>query len=137
MIYTSSQVRRHIFRLNDDKPFSIRDFLNYGSRAAVDQTFYRLVNLGIIIRVARGLYIKATSKLPDVGEIAQAKAAAFHKYIVQHGQNAAYTLKLIDSHRSNKYIFACIGHSSSFRFGNDVIQLVGIVQEKPILQTVN
>ncbi len=38
---------------------------------------------------------------------------------------AAYTLKLIDSHRSNKYIFACIGHSSSFRFGNDVIQLVG------------
>ncbi len=48
-------------------------------RAAVDQTFYRLVNLGIIIRVARGLYIKATSKLPDVGEIAQAKAAAFHK----------------------------------------------------------
>ncbi len=86
MIYTSSQIRRHIFSLNDDRPFSIRDFLNYGSRAAVDQTFYRLVNLGIVIRVARGIYIKATANSPAVLEIARVKAAAFHKHIIQHGK---------------------------------------------------
>ncbi len=37
--------------------FSSTDFLSAGSRAAVDQTLYRLMKGGAIARVARGLYV--------------------------------------------------------------------------------
>ncbi len=116
-MYTATLIRRHINQLKEDKPFSIRDFLNYGSRNAVDQVFHRLVKSHQIIRVARGLFIKDTSPMPSILDVALVKATAFGKMLVTHGSQAAYQLRL-STNTDGEPVFACSGASSSFRFGN-------------------
>lgn len=123
-MWTTASIRRHIIRFVDNKPFSIRDFLRYGSRAAVDQAFRRLVVRGEVLRVARGLYIKPNAPQPTVVEVATAKAAAFKRMIVTHGAAAAHALKLT-SNAAGRAVFASNGHSSSFRFGHMVIYFIG------------
>ncbi len=52
-MYTATLIRRHMNRLKDDESFSIRDFINYGSRNAVDQIFHRLnqPSIGLITAI--------------------------------------------------------------------------------------
>jgi hypothetical protein len=128
-MFAAARIRHHINNFVDDKPFSIRDFLIYGSRAAIDQALSRLVKSGEIIRVARGLFIKKTAPFPSVLEVAKAKAAAFHRTIATHGSKAAQVLKLA-SKPSREYVYAVSGHSSSFRFGKAVIRLIGTCARK-------
>jgi hypothetical protein len=120
-MYTASHIRRHIDTICTDKPFSIRDFLIYGTRNVIDQVFYRLVTYGHVIRVARGVYIKNTAPMPTVAEVAMVKAAAFCKKIAIDGPEALCVIGLKDkSHK--RYIFATSGCSSSFRIGNSVVR---------------
>src|SRR5277367_596139 len=112
-MYTATLIRRHIHQLKEDKPFSVRDFLNYGSRNAVDQVFHRLVKSGQIIRVARGLFVKHTSPMPSILDVALAKALAFGKTIVTHGSQAAHQLSLC-ANTADESVYACNGSSSSF-----------------------
>jgi len=60
-----------------DKPpgaiLSSADFLSMGTRAAVDQTLFRLMKTGSIERVARGLYVAADQHV-DAPTIARAVA---------------------------------------------------------------
>jgi hypothetical protein len=128
-MYTAAKIRRQIFHHTDDKPFSVRPFFKYGSRPAVYQVFCRLVKTGIIIRVAHGLFIKADAPMPSPQEAAQAKAAAFHKTIATHGANAAYAFELTKQ-SPDEQIFAVSGASSSFRFGDKVIRLIGTCARK-------
>jgi hypothetical protein len=123
-MWTTAKIRRHILRIADDKPFSIRDFLAYGSRSAVDQAVRRLVMNGEIIRVARGLFIKPRAPKPSILDVAIAKAKAFKKTIATHGSSAARILKIADN-SNQEYLFACSGHSSSFRYGKIVIRFIG------------
>ncbi len=130
-MYTAVLIRRHINQLKNDKPFSIRDFLNYGSRNAVDQVFYRLVKSGQIIRIARGIFIKDTSPMPSVLEVALTKAAAFCKSLVTHGSQAAQQLRLSTNiGPQREAIYACSGSSSSFRFGNIRIRFIAASPRK-------
>src|SRR5262249_39792644 len=133
-MWTTAQIRRQLARMAGTKPFSIREFLACGARAAVDQAFARLVKNGELIRVARGLYIKATSPLPSVLEVALAKAAAFQRTIAMHGSQAALLLKISEKLSQNQtvkeHVFATSGRSSSFRFGNQVIRFVGASARK-------
>ena len=70
---TSEKIRQAIA----DKPlgavFSRADFLSVGTRAAVDQTLFRMMSAGIIERVARGLYVTAGQRV-DAQSIAHAMA---------------------------------------------------------------
>ncbi len=130
-MYTAVLIRRHINKLKDNKPFSIRDFLNYGSRNAVDQIFHRLVKSGQIIRVARGIFIKDTSPMPSILEVALTKATAFCKSLVTHGSQAAQQLRLsTDISPQPEAVYACSGSSSSFRFGNIRIRFISVSQRK-------
>ncbi len=130
-MYTAVLIRRHINKLKDNKPFSIRDFLNYGSRNAVDQIFYRLVKSGQIIRVARGIFIKDTSPMPSILEVALTKATAFCKSLVTPGSQATQQLRLSTNMCTQpEAIYACNGSSSSFRFGNIRIRFISVSQRK-------
>lgn len=124
-----AQIRRHIKNLGHDKPFSTREFLTYGTRKAVDQALWRLVNLGELIRVARGLFIKSDAPQPSLTEIAKAKAAAFGKQIATHGAIAAKELGLTKE-STNQQIFATDGRSSSFRAGRTIIRLISTSPRK-------
>ena len=52
----STKIRSSISDMPKGAVFSSTDFLSVGSRASIDQTLYRMVNAGEIVRIARGLY---------------------------------------------------------------------------------
>lgn len=80
--------------------FTPKDFLDVGTRAAVDQTLSRLVRKGTIRRLDRGVYDypKQHDKLgtlsPCVGDLAQAIAAKTGERIFPSGAAAANYLGL-------------------------------------------
>ena len=131
---TALFIRRHINLLKDDKPFSIRDFLNYGPRNAVDQVFHRLVKSGRIIRIARGVFIKETSPKPSILDVALTKAKAFGKRLFVHGSQAAFELRLwanpMTEATGGEAVYACDGASSAFRFGDTLIRFINTSARK-------
>ncbi|PWU01561.1 MAG: hypothetical protein C5B53_02705 [Candidatus Melainabacteria bacterium] len=134
-MWTTAHIRRQLARMTGTKPFSIRAFLAFGARAAVDQAFARLVRNGEVIRVARGLYIKAASPPPSLLEVAVAKAAAFNRTIAIHGSQAALLSKIgeavmKENQTMNEHVFACSGRTSAFRFGNQIIRFIGTSARK-------
>lgn len=118
-----AQIRRHILRLGTGKPFTTRDLLNYGTRAAVDQATSRLVKDGEIMRLARGVFFAPAlgrQKVFTAFEIARIKAESFGKRIITYAGRAAERLGLTyESER--KLIFSINGSSSSFKFGEAII----------------
>lgn len=65
---TAKLIRRHLGRIAYGKPFRVEAFLRYGSVAAVYQTFSRLVKRGVIMRVARGVYVRPKTN-PYFGKV--------------------------------------------------------------------
>src|SRR5215472_17318307 len=76
-------IRVHITRLQQNAIFTTRDFLCYGTRSAVDTALHRLIKKAMILRIARGVFIKWTMEafrgdnLPNAREVARTKALAF------------------------------------------------------------
>ena len=70
---TSEKIRQTIADKPPGAVFSSADFLSLGSRAAVDQTLFRMMKAGLIERVARGLYVTAGQRV-DAQSIAHAMA---------------------------------------------------------------
>jgi hypothetical protein len=81
-----------------------------------------MVKRGLIVRLARGLFIKplqAAADLPPVHEVAKAKAEAFGRNVYMNGVQAAVRLGFSEAPpSSNEVVFATDGHSSSFQYGN-------------------
>lgn len=130
-MWTSAFIRRHICRLPKGNPFTTRDMLRYGSRPAVDQTLYRMVKSGEILRLARGVFIVESpdAPLPSVLEVAMVKAQSFAKRIVSHGADIAKALGLAQSGNLEP-TFSIDGRSSSFRYGSEVIHFKGTSPRK-------
>ncbi len=105
--------------------FTTRQFLGLGSRGAVDQSLYNLVKQREIIRVARGVFMRKGSPQPSVFAVAKIKAESFGKRIFTHGIEAARQLGFpLEAARDP--VFAVDGRSSSFRFGDTIIRLIGL-----------
>jgi hypothetical protein len=112
-------IRRFIYSLPDGKIFTTRDCIGFGLRSAVDVALHRLVYLGIIIRLARGVFVRADKDLRKIHarEVAEEKAKAFGKEIINHSANEAKEFGLIAG-KSARYLFHVnSGQSSSFGFG--------------------
>ncbi|HEY9784033.1 MAG TPA: DUF6088 family protein [Candidatus Obscuribacterales bacterium] len=131
-MYVASLIRAHIFGLPPDMIFSTRDLLHFGRRSAVDQTLYRLVKSGFIVRVARGLFIRDGSAILSTAEVAAAKAKAFGRKIISHGLDAAHAMGLVANGNSHP-VFSTDGHSTSFQFGCVRIELKQICPRKMLL----
>lgn len=76
-----------------------REFLHFGSRAAVDQAFSRLVRNGQLLRVSRGLYVAPVvsrfgKRAPATEAVVSALASKTHEVIVVSGAKAANSLGL-------------------------------------------
>lgn len=72
-MHTSETIRQAIAAKPVGAMFSSADFLSLGSRAAIDQTLHRMMKTGVIVRVARGLYLPAGQRV-EVQTIAAAVA---------------------------------------------------------------
>jgi hypothetical protein len=128
-------IRRHILRLAPTQIFSTRDMLVYGSRSAVDSALSRLVKDCCITRLARGIFVRQPPLVPDLEEIAIAKAKAFK---VQ--------LRLLPEYFLNKLgvpiegyaaAYARSGHSGSFGTIKGRIAFIGFGPRKMnLLETI-
>lgn len=126
---TFGRIRAAISCIGRNDIFSTRSFLGMGSRGAVDQALYMLVKSKIIIRIARGLFVKNGAQLPSIYEVAKLKAESFGKEICSHGSATSRGFGLTSNPESHP-VFACTGRSSSFMFGSTRIFFVGMSPRK-------
>jgi hypothetical protein len=100
MTTTADKILRKIRTKGRGWVFTPKDFLDFGSRAAVDQTLWRLVKKGMIRRLGHGLYDypKQHATLgvltPDADSIAHAVAVQTGDRIFPSGAVAANNLGL-------------------------------------------
>ena len=108
--------------------FSPADFLELGSRTAVDVTLHRLMKLGKIRRLARGVY-DLPRKHPTLGQllpspqhVAKALAGRDRTRLQPAGAFAANALGLTEQVPA-KVVFLTDGPSRTVRIGATTIQL--------------
>ena len=111
------------------KVFIPKDFLDLGSRDAVDQSLARLVKSGDILRLGRGLYHdpRTNARLgiplgPDLDEIADALARQTGSRVVPSGAVAANRLGL-STQVPAKPVYLTDGRTRQVRIGNTTIQI--------------
>ncbi len=127
---TSSLIKKHIFRLPLGRLFTTRELVRYGSRTAVDQAIWKLVNNDVIVRLARGVFVRAGSDLRSitVTEIARVKAESFCRRFSILGR---IDFKESGSaSESDRAYFGVSGSTSSFKCGQLVVVLKRICARK-------
>ncbi|MBX9724647.1 MAG: hypothetical protein K2X81_24800 [Candidatus Obscuribacterales bacterium] len=81
----ASRVREFANNIADNVMFTTSQLLEFGSRNAIDIQLCRMVQSGVIKRLAAGVFIKpaANKLIPSACEIAKTKAERFGKIIAQ------------------------------------------------------
>ncbi len=125
-------IRKFIFALPSGALFTTRDCLGFGRRGAVDTALHRLVYLGIINRLARGVFVRADKDLRTISvrEVVDKKVRAFGKEVIEHGKKSAKEFACLSGNLS-KYLFHVSGgNSSSFAVGGGRVHLKGTCQRR-------
>jgi hypothetical protein len=124
MTAIQAQVLDRIHRQGRGKVFTSKDFLDLGSRVAVDQALSRLVRGGAIQRLGRGLYhypqmnVRLNIPLsPDPDEIAGALARQTGSRIAPSGAVAANRLGL-STQVPARPVYLTDGRTRQVRVGN-------------------
>ncbi len=125
----SSRIERRIQKQGEGWVFAAQDFLDLGSRAAVDQTLSRLVREGTIRRVGRGLYdLPRTSALlgalvpPSQERVAEALARKTGSRLQSIGAVAANALGL-STQVPARIVYLTDGASRKITVGGQAIEL--------------
>ncbi|WP_309716177.1 DUF6088 family protein [Armatimonas sp.] len=125
----SSKIERRIQKQGEGWVFAAQDFLDLGSRAAVDQTLSRLAREGEIRRVGRGLYdLPRTSTLlgtlvpPAQERIAEALERKTGSRLQSSGAVAANALGL-STQVPAKIVYLTDGASRKLKVGGQTIEL--------------
>jgi len=108
--------------------FTPKDFLDLGSRAAVDQALSRLARTGTIRRLGRGLYdyprvrpgLGRLSPAPDA--VARAAARKTDSRLQVSGARAANALGL-STQVPARLVYLTDGRSRCIQFGNQTVEL--------------
>ena len=126
---SSAKVVRRIRWAGRGSVFSPSDFLDLGSRDAVDQVLSRLVRTGVLRRLTRGLYDYPKTH-PVLGVVAPAPetiaAALAGKHGIRFQPSGAYAANLLglSTQVPAKIVFLTNGPSRTVRVGNQEIRLV-------------
>ena len=122
-------IRNYVAEIPLNVILSTREVLNLGTRAAVDLTLSRMVKEATLLRVARGLFVRMGSTIPDLLTIAKAKARAFGRSICSHGAAIAHRFGLTQADMQSAK-FCTGGGNTSFASVSDRINFVGICDRK-------
>lgn len=132
---TVERIRQHVEALPQAQPVTSKEFMAFGSRAAVDQALTRLVRKGELSRVARGVYMRP-KRSPYVGEVppepakvAEALAAETGNTIQVHGAEAARRMGL-STQVPSRPIFYTSGPSRRVRLGQMEVSLKHVTPRK-------
>jgi len=103
----------------------------YGSRGNVDQTTHKYVKTGVIVRLARGVFVKPGPEFEkiSVADVAKAKAEAFGKQLSTWGGNLAIRLG-IDVGHLQEFTYYVNARSSSFWCGGTLVRFKGACPRK-------
>lgn len=104
-----------------------KEFLHLGSRAAVDQAFSRLAKAGLLLRVARGLYVApggapGRGEAPSMDKVVSSLASKTQELIVVDGASSAHMLGLT-SQVLNPRMFLTSGPSRTLRLGEATAEI--------------
>lgn len=126
---TQDKIFAHIRRAGRGKVFVSKDFLDLGTRAAIDQALSRLARSGDLVRLGRGLYSYPllNTKLgipvsPDLDEIAYALGRKTGSRIVPSGAVAANRLGL-STQVPAQPVYLSDGRAKRVRVGNIHLQI--------------
>ena len=134
---TSEKVTRQLQRMRRGVPFSINQFHKLGTAASVHKALSRLVQEGVIERVAKGIHVrpKALASMPSIKITASAeqiakKWAQQHGYtLVRQGVESAYRLGL-QTQAPVKTVFWTNGASRTFTVGNETVEVRHVAESK-------
>jgi len=123
----TAKILEQIAELPEGVSVSAKELLHLGSRAAVDQTLSRLVQRGQLMRVGRGLYVRAVEtrfgkRPPSVEHVVQALASSKGETIASHGAAAANALGLT-TQVPMRSVYLTSGRSRQLKLGEQVVEL--------------
>jgi len=125
MEYCEARIAQLITSLPPGKLFTTRECLKFDCRSRIDHALAKMVKLGQILRIARGVFADAlhAKKIYTPLEVAIVKARAFGKKILEYYANDAHDLGL-KVRRTEEITFIINGCSSSFRLTEDNQKIV-------------
>ncbi|MFQ5644954.1 MAG: DUF6088 family protein [Thiogranum sp.] len=135
---TANTIRKHVLRIRRGEPFTNTRLLKLGSRASVDKTLSRLVNEGVIQRIARGVFVRPKENrfignvMPDVSRVVEVMARDHGETIQVHGAEAARRFKL-STQVPTLPVFYTSGPSRELRIGNLTVRLRHVSRRKLLL----
>lgn len=125
----TENIRNTILRIPRGEPFVTSRFLKLGSRAAVDKAISRLVEQGVIERVARGVFVRPKNSrfvgkvMPDVTRVVEVIAKSHGEKIQVQGAEAARRFK-ISTQMPTKDIYYTNGPSREIKIGKVKVKLM-------------
>lgn len=135
MTNTTEKIRAYIETLPLGQPVTSQEFMEFGSRAAVDQALTRLVKAGVLSRVTRGIYVRPKISHyvgevpPEPIKVAEAIAAETGSLIQIHGAEAARRMGL-STQVPTRPIFYTNGPSRRFNLGQMQVLLKHVCPRK-------
>ena len=122
-------ILNHIRAAGRGQVFTPKDFLDAGTRYAIDQALSRLVRAGKLQRLGRGLYFYprmnpnlGIAVVPDIDQAAQAIGRRTGSRMVPSGAMAANFFGL-STQVPAKFVYLSDGRSRRLRVGNSEIQI--------------
>jgi hypothetical protein len=134
----SKEIEKKIKGFKRGKPFRSSNFLNLGSRAAVDQALWRLVKAGGITRIKSGIFVKPEKNayvgevLPGPEEVVRYFAHSSGNKIETNGAEAARRFGF-STQVSSQPVFLTNGPNRKFHLGNLHVQLKHVASRKMAL----
>lgn len=110
------------------QPFTNSGFLHLGPRSSINRALSRLVNMNVIVRITRGVYVLPKQNryignvMPDVHDVLKVIAEQSGETIQLHGAEAARRLKL-SSQAPVIPIFYTSGRSRQITIGKLAVAL--------------
>lgn len=98
---TKILVGKFIHDLKRGQIFITRECLTFGERAAVDTVLWNLVNRGVLVRLANGVFVRNDigMKMPTLAEIVKAKARAHVRCAIPLGTQLSSEHNLVPKPR--------------------------------------
>jgi len=125
----TERLRRRIRAKGEGSVFAPKDFLDLGSRAAVDQALSRLERQGLIRRISRGIYDSpgwnerlGLTLSPSPDEVVRALARRDASSLQVSGAEAANALGL-STQVPARIVYLTDGESRRLKLGGQVIEL--------------
>lgn len=134
-VKTAQLIRKRIEEMSAGEPFTPAAFIECGTRASIDQTLSRLVKMGMIERVARGVFVRPevsrfVGKVsPSPMKVAETVARATGAVVQVHGAEAARRLEL-STQVPTQPVFCTSGRSKRLRVGSMEIRLQHVSARK-------